>query len=328
MDRRRLLLMSLAGALAAPLAAGAQQAGKVYRIGLLGTVPLSDPVTARIWSGFFDGLRQLGYLEGSNVAFEFRSSQGQAARLAALAAELVDLNVDIIVAAGATPVAARKATAMIPIVMPNHGDPVGRGLVVSLARPGGNITGLSIQAPDLIGKQLQVLKETLPRISHLAVLTNPTNPGHASYAREAEAAARRLTLRLQILEARTPADVPGAVSAAVRPSVDAIFVLSDPMFFGERVRIAEATAMNKLPLIAAQAEFAHAGGLVAYGVDQRDSFRRAATYVDRILKGAKPGDLPIEQPTKFELVINVKTARALGLTIPPSLLARADHVIE
>jgi putative ABC transport system substrate-binding protein len=326
MDRRTFIGTLGGGLLAAPLAAEAQQAGKVYRIGLLGTVPLADPGTARIWGGLFDGLRQLGYTEGQNIAFEGRFSEGIQERLPVLAVELVRLKVDVIVAAATAAEAAKGATSTIPIVVPNYGDPVETRLVVSLAKPGGNVTGLS--GPDLVAKQLQLLKEIMPRLSRVAVLSNPTHPGHPHRLREAEDAARSLRVRLQILEARAPNELARAISAAANGSANAFVVLGDPMFFGERAEIVELAARNRLPVIAIQAEYSQAGGLLSYGIDQRDTFRRAAIYVDKILKGAKPGDLPLEQPTKFELVINLKTVRALGLTIPPSLLQRADQVIE
>ncbi|HEV8439857.1 MAG TPA: ABC transporter substrate-binding protein [Methylomirabilota bacterium] len=329
MITRRAVLGTLAGALiAAPLAARAQQAAKVWRLGLLGTVPLSEPGSAHIWAGFLEGLQQLGYVEGKGVIIESRFSEGKAERLPDLAAELVRLRVDVIVAAAYTVAAAKGATSTIPIVMTNHGDPVGSGLVASLARPGGNVTGLSGQSPDLVGKQLQFLKEAIPQLSRVAVLSNPAHPDHPRFLREAEVAARALKVRLQIVEARAPTQFAGAFSAATRESAGALFVLGDPMFFGERRRIVELAERNHLPLMGSQSEYAEAGSFLAYGIDQRDSFRRAATYVDKILKGAKPADLPVEQPTKFELVINLKTAKALGLTIPPALLGRADELIQ
>jgi putative ABC transport system substrate-binding protein len=318
--------MLLGGLLARPLAAEAQQTGKVHRIGLLGTVPLTQPGAARIWGGFFEGLQQLGYVAGQNIVVEGRYSEGRSERLSALAAELVALKVDVIVAAAYTAPAAKRVTSTIPIVMTNDGDPVGNRLVASLARPGGNVTGLSVQGPDLIGKQLQLLKEALPRLSHVAVLSNPAHPHHPRSLQGAEVAGRALQVRLQILEARTPSDVAPAFSAATKESANAFLVLGDPMFFGMQEQIVELAAKSRLPLVATQAEYV--GALLTYGVDLRDNFRRAASYVDKILKGAKPADLPVEQPTKFELVINLKTAKALGLTIPPSLLLRADQVIE
>ncbi len=326
MNRRAFVGTVAAGLLVAPLAAKAQQAGKMFQIGLLGTVPLTEPGSARIWGGLFDGLRQLGYVEGQDLVFEGRFSEGIQARLPSLAAELVRLKVDVIVAAATAAHAAKGATSTIPIVLPNYGEPVEDGLVVSLARPGGNITGLS--GPNLVAKHLQLLKEVMPRLSRVAVLSNPAHPAHPRRLREAEDAARSLRVRLQILEARAPTELPGAISAAANGSANALLVLGDPMFFGDRAQIVELAARSHLAVIAIQVEFSQAGGLLAYGIDQRDTFRRAATYVDKILKGAKPADLPIEQPTTFELVINFKTAKALGLTIPPSLLQRADQVIE
>jgi putative tryptophan/tyrosine transport system substrate-binding protein len=326
--RRTFLAGTGAVLLAAPLVAEAQQTAKVYRIGLLGTVPLTEPGASRIWDGFLEGLRQLGYAEGQNIVIERRFSEARYERLPALAAELVRLKVDVIVAAAYTAEAAKGATPTIPIVMTNHGDPVGRLLVASLARPGGNVTGLSGQSPDLVGKQLQLLKEAVPRLSRVAVLSNPTHPSHLLFLREAEVAARSLKVGLQISEARAPTEFAGAFSAATKESAGALLVLPDPMFFGQRTRIVELAAQSRLPLMGTGTEYAEAGGLLAYGIDQRDSFRRAATYVDKILKGAKPADLPVEQPTKFELVINKKTAQALGITIPQSLLLRADQVIE
>ena len=278
--------------------------------------------------GFFEGLRQLGWVEGQNIVIEGRYSEGSSERLPTLAAELVRLKVDVIVAAGFTADAARGATSTIPIVMTNYGDPVESRLVASLARPDGNVTGLTSVAPDLVGKELQLLKEAMPRLSRVAVLSNPALPSHTRSLKEAEVAARALKVRLQILQARSPAELAGTLSVVTKESAEALLVLGDPMFFGERSRIVELAAKRRLPLMCNQAEYAQAGGLLTYGIDQRDNFRRAAPYVDKIFRGAKPADLPVEQPTKFELVINLKTAKALGLTIPPSLLARADEVIQ
>jgi len=314
--------------LAAPLAVQAQPATQVFRIGLLGTVPLSEPGAARIWEGLFEGLRQLGYVEGKNLIVEGRYSEGRPERLPALAADLVRVRVDVIVAAAYTPVAAKGATSTIPIVMTNNGNPVGSGLVASLARPGGNVTGMSTLTVEVIGKQLQLLKDALPRVSRVAVLMNPGSPQYLAHASQAEDAARALAMRLQILHARAPTDLAGAFSAAMKESAEAVVITGDPMFFGERMRIIELAAKSRVPLIANQSEYPEAGGLLSYGTDQRDSFRRAASYVDRILKGIKPGDLPVEQATKFELVVNVKTARTLGVMISPVVLARADRIIE
>ena len=234
----------------------------------------------------------------------------------------------MIVASANAADAAKNATSTIPIVMTSSADPVGTLLVASLARPGGNVTGLSVLSPDLVGKQLDLLREALPRASRVAVLSNPTHPAVPRSLREAEVSAQALKMRLQTLEARTPTELVAAVSRAAKGLADALLVLGDPMFFGERARIAALAEKSRLPLVGNQREYAEAGGLLAYGVDQAAGFRRAAFYVDRILKGAKPADLPVEQPTKYELVINLKTAKALGLTIPPSLLARADQIIE
>jgi len=316
------------GFLTAPLGIEAQQPARVFRLGLLGTVPMTEAGAAHIWDGLFEGLRQLGYVEGQNLIIEGRFSEGRSERLPTLAAELVRLNVDVIVAAATTADEAKRATSTIPIVMTNHGDPVGSRVVASLARPGGNVTGLSALSPALVGKQLQLLKEAVPRVSRVAVLSNPTHPAHQLSLREAEVAARSLKLQLQILEARAPTEIAGAFAPVTKESAGALLVLADPMMFGERARIVELAVKRRLPLMGNQREYAEAGGLLAYGIDQRDSFRWAAVYVDKILKGAKPADLPVEQPTKFELVINLRTAKALGLTIPQSLLLRADQVIE
>jgi len=320
-------MAGLLGLLIAPLAAEAQPAAKVFRIGLLGTVPLTNPEASRIWGGFFDGLRQLGYIEGQNIVIESRYSEGNSARLPILAGELVQLDVDVIVAAAHAANAARAITSTIPIVMPNHGDPIGSGLVASLARPGGNVTGLSTLTPDLVGKQLQLLQEVMPQLSRIAVLSNPANPNHPQHLRNANAAAQALKVRLQILEVRTPSDIAPAFATATRESANALLVLGDPMFTGEIRRIVTLATQSRLPLVGTQREYA-GGALLTYGIDQRDSFQRAAAFVDRILKGASPRDLPVEQPTKFELVINLKTAKALGLTIPRAVLARADEVIQ
>ena len=325
-DRRAFL--STLGLLATPAAARSQPATKVFRIGLLGTVPLTHPGAARTWGGFFEGLRQLGYIEGQNVVFEGRYSEGNPERLPALAAELVRLKVDVIVAATTTTAAARSVTSTIPIVMTNEADPIGSGLVASLPKPGGNVTGLTSRVSDMAGKSLQLLKEALPHLSRVAVLWNPLDPNHPPALQTAEPAARALKLRLQLFAAQAPEQIVDAASQAARATVDALLVVGGPMFFGEHVRIVDLAAKHRLPLMGSQREYVEAGGLLAYGIVHRDNFRRAATYVDKILKGAKPGDLPVEQPTKFELLINLKTAKALGLTIPPSLLARADQVIE
>jgi len=327
---RRGFIGSLAGGLlAGPLAADAQQSGKLFRIGVLGNVPLTDPEGARVWGAFIQGLRELGYVEGRNITIEFRSSDGKYERLPELAAELVRLKVDVIVApAGQNVVAAQRATRTIPIVMSGLTDPVGSGLVTSLGRPGGNVTGLSGFSTEIVGKQLELLKEMAPKVSRVAILWNPANQSHPLLLREAEAAARLLRVQLQTLEARGPDDFEMAFAAVTRERAGALLVAADGMFLLHRARIADLAAKTRLPAMYGLREYVDAGGLVVYGPSLRENFRRAATYVDKILKGAKPADLPVEQPTKFELVINLKTAKALGLTIPRSLLLRADQVIE
>ena len=326
----RALLGTLAlGVFFSPLATEAQPAAKVYRIGLLGGYSPTSKEAAHLWEGFFQGLRELGYVEGQNILIEGRWYGDGNERLPALAAELVRLKVDVIVAGTPpAPEAAQRATSTIPIVMPIHQDPVGSGLVASLARPGRNVTGLSTLAPELVGKRLQLLKEVVPGISRVAVLSDPTIPTQALELRETEVAARSLRVQLQVLQARAPSDFASAFSAMTKDRAGALIALGGNMFFAHRTRIVELTAQSRLPAMYAQKEFAEAGGLMAYGVNTRENFRRVATYVDKILKGAKPGDLPIEQPNKFDLVINLKTAKALGLQIPPSVLARADQVVE
>jgi putative ABC transport system substrate-binding protein len=281
---------------------------------------------------FRQGLRDLGYAEGRNLVIEYRDAEGKFERLPALAAELVALKVDVILA-GSTPhaVAAKQATRTIPIVVASVGDPVSSGLVTSLARPGGNVTGLSILAPELVGKCLELLKQAVPGVSLVAVLWQPGAAGERTVRdmlKAAEVAARALGVRPQFVEARGPADFDRAFSDMTKARAGALTVLGTPMFFNERRRLVELTAKNRLPAVYPLREYVDAGGLMAYGPNLADLFRRAATYVDRILKGAKPADLPVEQPTKFELVINLKTAKALGLTIPQSVLGRADRVIE
>jgi putative ABC transport system substrate-binding protein len=318
------------GLLAAPFAAGAQPAGKVYRIGLLSTLPPGTTGVARLWEAFMQGLRELGYVEGENLVIERRyAPEGQPDKLPELAADLVRLKVDVIVAGGSlTPHAAKSATTTLPVVVTNHGDPVGSGLVVSLARPGGNITGLSLLSPELVGKQLELFKKAVPRIVRMAVLWNPTSQTHPRMLNEAEVPARALGLRLEPLPASGLDDYDRAFATITRARADALLVLGDPIFWYQRSRIVELATKRRLPGMFGQREYVEAGGLMSYGANLRDNFRRAATYVDKILKGAKPGDLPIEQPTKFELVINSKTAKTLSLTIPQSVLVRADQIIE
>jgi putative ABC transport system substrate-binding protein len=312
---------------AGPLAVQAQPAAKVYRIGILAGSPPNSPEASHVWEGFFQGLRELGYVEGVNFVIEGRYYEERIERLPALAAELVRLPVDVIVAGAApAPETAKRATSMIPIVMANHGDPVGSGLVASFARPGENVTGLSMANVELFGKRLQLLKEALPRLSRVAVLSNPNNPQNALELRAVEGAAQSLQVQVQILEARAPSEFAGVFSAATKGRADALMVLGGSMFFAERVRLAELAAKSRLPAMYVVREYAEVGGLMAYGVNLRESFRRAATYVDKILRGAKPGDLPVEQPTKFDVVVNLRTAKALGVSIPPAVLVRAETI--
>jgi putative ABC transport system substrate-binding protein len=326
--RRREFITVLGGAVAAwPLAARAQTPAETPKIGLLS--PFSPSATALWHQAFRQGLRDLGWVEGKNVSIEYRYAEGRSDRLPGLAADLVRLKVDIIVAAVTTDaVAAKNATAAIPIVMASAGDPVASGLVESLARPGGNITGLSQIAAELAGKRLELLKEMVPELSRVAVLWNPQSPASTLSWKEIQLPARQLGVQLHSLEARSPNDFDKAFQDATRARAGALAVMPNPVFADNLGRIADLAAKSRLPSIFHLREFADSGGLVAYGPDRSDMFRRAATYVDKILKGAKPADLPVEQPTKFELVINLKTAKALGITIPPSILARADEVIE
>jgi putative ABC transport system substrate-binding protein len=324
-DRRRFLLTSLAGALATPLAAGAQQAREVARIGYLGTGRAAS--APHHGEAFRQGLRDLGYVEGRNVVIEYRLDEGKPERLPALAAELIALKVDVIVTGGTVQaLAAKQATTTLPIVFSQVGDPVASGLVTSLGRPGGNATGLSTLAPDLVGKCLEQLKQVVPGVSRVSVLRDESVG--KNLLKEAEVSARALGVQLQVVEARRPAEFDRAFSDMTRARAGALTVLPTPMFFRERRRLVDLAEKNRLPTVFPYREFVDDGGLMAYGPNLADLSRRAATYVDKILKGAKPRDLPVEQPTTFELVINLKTAKALGLTIPPSLLARADQVIE
>jgi putative ABC transport system substrate-binding protein len=326
MDRRAFISGITVAVLAAPLDAGAQQPGKVYRIGFLS--PRSSSDVGRL-AAFRQGLRELGYVEGQNIAIESRWAEGEYGRLPGLAAELVRLKVDVIVTYAAPAIqAAKRATGTIPIVMAGAIDPVASGLVTSVARPGGNVTGLSLMAPDLVGKQLAILKEVVPTVSRVALLGNPANTGNAPQLRHAQETVRALGMRLQFLEARGPSEIDGAFAAMTRERAGAVIVLVDGMLADHRARIADLAVKNRLPAVYGLSDYPEAGGLMAYGPSVLDRFRRAATYVDKILRGAKPADLPVEQPTKFELVINLKTAKALGLTISPSLLQRADQVIE
>jgi putative tryptophan/tyrosine transport system substrate-binding protein len=327
-DRRTFLAGTGAVLLAAPLAAEAQQAGKVWRIGLLSSASSSAGV-ARL-EAFRHGLHELGYREGQNLAIEYRWAEGREDHLSALAADLVRLRVDLIVTQGTlATLVARRTTATIPIVFAVAGDPLGAGLVASLARPGGNVTGLAVMGSEMTAKRLELLREVVPTVTRIAALWNPGNPSSIPELKETETAARALGMQIQSVEVRDARMLDRAFTAMARERARAVIVLSDSMLFGQRKQIADLAAQKRLPGIAWTREFAENGGvLMVYGPDVAEMHRRAATYVDRILKGTKPGDLPVEQPTKFELVINLKTAKALGLTIPPSLLRRADEVIQ
>jgi putative ABC transport system substrate-binding protein len=312
--------------LVAPLAAVAQPSTHVHRIGMLvGPAPGGDPYVG----AFLEGMRALGYVEGQNLVLEYRGAEGQFERFPALAAELVRLQVDVLlVGPTAAALAAKDATTMIPIVMAGVGDPVGSGLVASLARPGGNVTGLSVLQPEVPRKQLEILKEALPTVSRVAVLWNPANPSGALMVQETDVAAQALGVQVHHVEARGPDAFDSAFAAMTSAHAGALLVVPDPMFRLHGSRLAELAATSRLPTMHNAREYVEAGGLLGYGASRPDVSRRAATYVDKILQGTKPADLPVEPPTTFELVINLKTAQALGLTIPPALLSRADEVIR
>jgi len=326
---RNLMSSILVGAMlfALCLSAEAQQSKRVYKIGYLTATSLFA-IAART-EAFRQGLRELGYVEGKNIVIEQRHAEGKLDRLPALATELIRLNVDVIVSAGPGDTkAAKQVTSTIPIIMAQDSDPVGNGFVASLARPGRNITGLATLAPEISGKRLELLKETIPRLSRISVFGRSTRPGNEQALTEVELAARTLGVRLQYLDVEGPADIATAFQAASKGRADAVLVLEGPVFINQRTQIAELAVKTRLPAIYSRAENVEVGGLMSYGVSVTDLFRRAATYVDKILKGAKPADLPVEQPKKFEFIINLKTAKQIGLTIPPNLLARADRVIR
>ena len=320
------LLLSL---IVAPLAVDAQPTKQVPRVGYLSIGSSTDPARLRRFEAFRQGLRELGYVEGQTIALEPRWAEGMYERYPALAADLVRVPVDVIVAVGgAATQAVQQATKTIPIVMSVVNDPVGSGLVPNLVRPGGNVTGLSLMAPDLVGKQFEVLKEVVPTVSRVALLWNPANPASAPQVREAEAAARAVGVQLQPLEARSPQEIESAFAAMTREQAEALVVRTDSIFTNQVRQIAELAAQRRLPALYGLREHAEAGGLIVYSANPLDLERRAAIYADKILKGAKPGNLPVEQPTTFQLVINLQTAEALGLTIPPTLLFQADEVIK
>jgi len=326
-ERRTFMAMIGGGLLTAPLTTEAQQAGKIPRIAFITTTsPGGSPST----EAFRGGLRDLGYVEGQNIVIEWRWGRGTTERFTEFATEVVNLNVDVIVAANTVAgYAVQKKTTRIPIVIPTMRDPVGDGFVTAFARPGGNITGLTFQIPELEGKRMQLLKELVPNASRVALLLDVTTREQRSMVNQAETAARALGLRLQpVVGVRAPNELASAFAEVARARPDAVFLVAGTMVYANRAQLAEQALKNHLPMMCEAREHAEAGCLISYAASLNDLFRRAAIFVDKILKGAKPADLPIEQPTKFELVINLKTAKALGLTIPPSLLARADQVIE
>jgi putative ABC transport system substrate-binding protein len=327
--KRRTFITLLGGAAAAwPLAARAQQVGQKYTIGLF-SAGIRLPENAPAWIAFLSAMRELGWIEGKNVVFEGRYADNRLERLPALAEELVRLNVNVIVSIGTlAPLAAKRATSTIPIVMAAAGDPLGSGLIASLAQPGGNVTGMSLMAPDLGGKRLELLKELLPRLARVAVLWNAANPYSANVFKETEVAGRVLGVQVQSLGVRNPEDLDGAFEAARQQHPDALVSVEDPFTGTYRKRITDFAIAARLPSLYGIREDVNAGGLVSYGANLAELYRRAAGYVDKILKGAKPADLPVQQPTTFELVVNLKTARLLAIEIPPTLLARADEVIE
>jgi ABC-type uncharacterized transport system substrate-binding protein len=326
MTKKILILLLATAFLATTTIVNAQQAKKLPRLGIL-TFNLSLADENLI--SFFQELRRLGWVEGQSIAFEFRTAEGNSGRLSKLAIELVQLKVDAILASATPPaLAAQKATSTIPIVFSLVADPIGSGLVATLAQPGANITGVSNINIDLAGKRLELLKETFPKLSRVTVLSNPVDPISASQLKEVELAARSLGLQLQLYEARDRRDIDEVASSWAKARPGALYVLTSQMFLGERKKIIEVITKGRLPAMFWAAGFVDSGGLMSYGPNVADLNRRAASYVDKILRGAKPADLPVEQPTKFEFVINLKAAKQIGLTIPPNVLARADRVIK
>jgi len=307
--------------------AEAQQTKKTPRIGyLIGSSPSAD---AARYEAFRQSLRELGYVEGKNIVIEARNAEGKSDRFPALVAELVRLKVDVILTSGAdTTRAAKEATTTIPIVFAQDGDPVTNGFVASLARPGGNLTGLSTLSPELNGKRLELLKEIVPKLSRVAILGTSTVPGHARFLKETEPVAGALRLQLQFLDVLDPKDIETAFRAASKGRADGLVVMSGPVLSSHRARVLDLVVESRLPAIHNFPEWVEAGGLMTYGVSLTDLYRRAATYVDKILKGAKPADLPVEQPKNFELIVNLKAAKQIGVTIPQSVLYRADRVIR
>jgi putative tryptophan/tyrosine transport system substrate-binding protein len=328
MSRRQVIIAFGAGVIAVPFVGYAQTKSKVFHIGYVGNSTLSTEV--ELVEGFRQGLRERGYTEGKDIVIHYVWAGGRADLLPSLVADLIALRVDVLVTAGTPAVlAAKQATASIPIVMAAQGDAVAAGIVPNLARPGGNVTGLSTLFPDVEGKRLELLREIVPKLSRLALLANPANPFSKVMLRSTQAAAKALTLKTQVFEVSTIDEFDNAFAAIAKARPDAMAVLADrPFLISNRARIIRFAADNRLPTMHPFLEFVEEGGLIYYGPNFADMFRRAGTYIDKILKGAKPGDLPIEQPTKFELAINMKAAKALNLTVPQSILLRADRVIE
>jgi putative ABC transport system substrate-binding protein len=323
--RRRAFITLLGCAAVWPLAARAQQAARLPTIGFLGA---STPAAWAPWlAAFVQRLRELGWIEGRTVAIEIRWAEGRSERFAEIAAELVRLKVDVIVTSGAAAPAAKQATSTIPIVFMLANDPIATGLVASLSRPGGNVTGLSNQSRDLAGKRLELLREIIPGLSRFAILINAGTANSGAELGAVQAAARTLGLEIVILEIRRPEDIGTAIDK-LKGSADALYVVQDPLFIANRVRISTSALGARLPTMHAAREFVESGGLMSYGANFPDNFRRAAEYADKILKGAKPSDIPVEQPTKFDLVVNQTTAKALGIELSPTLLGRADEVID
>lgn len=329
MNRRRVLATLGACALGAPLASFAQRQAKIWRVGMLSASSVPAVGSHWIWGSFLRGMRELGYTEGNNLSIELRSAEGDYERLPGLAANLVAAQVDVIVVAGApTVAAAQKATTRIPIVIATAGDPVGSGFVKSLARPGGNITGLSDVASDMGFKLLDTLLSAVPGLTHVAVLLNPGNASHATFLTSIHEGARTVGAKILRLEARSEREIESAFSTMAKENVRGVIALADALFNSRQHQIAELAAKHRLPCISGFRQYVHAGGLMSYGPDFADNARRAAAYVDKIFKGAKPGDLPVEQSTRFELAVNLKTAKTLGIVIPGSVLVRADEVVQ
>jgi putative ABC transport system substrate-binding protein len=326
-DRRTFIATLTGGLLAAPLAAEAQQAGRISRVGWLAPGPA--PAGGPMLHALREGLRELGYADGQSIQFESRWAEGRIDRLPTLAEDLVRLKVEVIFAWGYPSImAAKRATATIPIVFLTHFDPVESGFVASLARPGGNVTGRTFMSPDLAAKRLQLLREIVPGVSYIALMANTAHSGTQSMLAHFESSAQALGVRLEIVEPQSPDEFEGAYASITRKGVGALHVNLDPLFMENRRRLIQLAMTHRLPVTYDVRQFVEGGGLMSYGPSVLGEVRRAAVQVARILKGAKPADLPVEQPTKFELVINLKTAKALGLTIPPALLQRADQVIE